>query len=83
MQINAMSSALLGIRRAEALQDRSAEQVASLTASPVDGGGPPVDAEGDLVTAFVGLTTSDVLMKAGVAVARTARETYEAVLRLG
>jgi hypothetical protein len=87
MQINAMSSATAGMYRAGLLMDTAAAQVSAdsaATADAVSTGLPPPSAGGDegLLTAVPNMLLAGVLMKANVAVAQTADETYRAALDL-
>jgi hypothetical protein len=80
MQVTATSSAIVGMRRAVAMHDAAADQVAQAGAVTVDSVLTDPPAADGLITAIPNLLLSRGLFTANAAVARTAHEAYQAAL---
>jgi hypothetical protein len=81
MQVSAMSSAVVGMQRANSLMNEAAAVIARDTAvSPAAPVAVPAGPEDGMISAIPNLLVARTLLAANAAVARTASEAYEATL---
>ena len=82
MQVSAMSSAVVGMQRANALMNEAAAEIArdTVTSTTAPVGVVPAGPDDGVVSAIPNLLVARTLLAANAAVARTASEAYEATL---